>query len=196
MPKYRLKEISGQTDFSETKISYPVFEGSEYKKLNKEIESFVLSSSEKFEEGSRLLAEEYKMYSMELGTKSDFQLDTMAVVQDKNITSVLLSVWYYELGAAHGNFVFKSFNYDSSSQKFIKITDVTDLSLEEISQECRRQLLQEENADHSMVISGTTPYIENFSSFTVEKNRIRIYFDPYAVGPWATGTHEVIIEIK
>ncbi len=196
-PSYKLTSNAKTSDYVYYEALYPVFAGTEFKNLNKEIKSYVKARIKKFEEDAENAYEEMKNYpELLLGKQSDFHLETESVTYSGKIVSVLISLWYYEQGAAHGNFLYKSFNYDYSTGEFVTITDASEMSLEEISLECKNQLYKEKNADKAMIDFGTVPEMENFSTFTVDGNKITIYFDPYAVGPWATGTHEVHLNIK
>ena len=46
-----------------------------------------------------------------------------------------------------------------------------------------------------MLRSGTAPEAENFSSFALTPEGIRIFFQPYQVAPWAAGPQVVDIPL-
>ena len=52
-----------------------------------------------------------------------------------------------------------------------------------------------QKAIDDMLRSGTAPEAENFSSFALTPEGIRIFFQPYQVAPWAAGSQVVDIPL-
>ena len=47
---------------------------------------------------------------------------------------------------------------------------------------------------HIMINEGTFPQAGNFETFTIEKNIVTIYFEPYSVAPYSYGIQKVKIK--
>lgn len=122
-------------------------------------------------------------------------------------------------GGAHGYENITSFNYDVKNKKIIELKDIFSNNsqyLNYISTKSRDYLkkefatVSEEDKKNSapeaikeyinniveMIESGTEPKEENFWVFTFTKDKIRIYFAQYQVGPYVIGMPEVEIDIK
>ncbi|ETB64008.1 TPA: DUF3298/DUF4163 domain-containing protein [Candidatus Nomurabacteria bacterium] len=114
-------------------------------------------------------------------------------------------------GGAHGYEAKVSFNYDVLNKKVLMLKDVFSPSfnyLEYLSKESRDYLYKEyaevkngEEGDENMkdyfdgikemIDMGTEKKEENFETFTFTKEKIKIYFSQYQVGPYAIGMPEV-----
>ncbi|MCS7019121.1 MAG: DUF3298 domain-containing protein [Cytophagales bacterium] len=104
---------------------------------------------------------------------------------------------YY--GGAHGMQYFQQLNFDVSSKKILTLSDLFKPDadyLNQISQYCRKDLLSrldEIGSDSSMVLSGTEPELRNFENFELTSQGLKLYFTPYQVAPYASGSQEVKI---
>jgi hypothetical protein len=112
----------------------------------------------------------------------------------KDFISVLFTFYGYMSGAAHPNTSTQSFNYDLNRNAPARLADLFTPNsnyLKEISDYAVRELKRLETA--SWVENGAGPKIENFHSWNVTPAGLRITFDPYQVGPYAAGGHEVVV---
>ncbi len=119
-------------------------------------------------------------------------------------------------GGAHGYEAKVAFNYDVVNKKILTLKDVFSPSfnyLEYLSKESRDYLYKEyaevkdgEEGDENMndyfdgikemIDVGTEEKEENFETFTFTKEKIKIYFSQYQVGPYAIGMPEVEVYRK
>ena len=206
---YKFIEFSEQFNYLDTKIIYPEFYNSPV--LNKHIKNTIFSNYENFKTFAKSSWNEIN----ELNSKDskstlppfEFNLES-EVFLSKNIISVLLKDYIYS-GGAHGNTNLKTFNFDTQTEKFLSIIDITKSSYDKIARECRTQLeknLIEKNEIIStpaeidqmqiMINEGTFPQAGNFEIFTTEKNNVTVYFEPYSVAPYSYGIQKVNIRIE
>ena len=111
----------------------------------------------------------------------------------KDFVSVLFSFYEY-LGGAHPNTTTESFNYDLNRNAPVSLADLfTPKSnyLNVISDYAVKELKKLDTV--SGVEQGAGPKIENLHSWNITPAGLRITFDPYQVGPYVAGGHEVVI---
>ena len=72
-----------------------------------------------------------------------------------------------------------------------------DTALDVMSRYCTKALTKSlgDMYNDDMLRSGTAPEAENFSSFALTPEGIRIFFQPYQVAPWAAGSQVVDIPL-
>lgn len=201
---YKMIEFSEHFDYLETKIKYPEFENFPF--LNKHIKNTIFSNYENFKNFSKSSWTEIsELNSKTLYPPFEFILESDIFISN-NLISILLRDYIYS-GGAHGNTNLKSFNYDTETEKFLSIIDVTKSTYDKIARECRVQLENnlinnneiistpaEVDQMHIMINEGTFPQAGNFETFTVEKNIVTIYFEPYSVAPYSYGIQKVKIK--
>ena len=90
--------------------------------------------------------------------------------------------------------------YDMKSGALIDLYDVfenLDTALDVMSRYCTKALTKSlgDMYNDDMLRSGTAPEAENFSSFALTPEGIRIFFQPYQVAPWAAGSQVVDIPL-
>lgn len=205
---YKLIKLNEDFDYLTAKISFPEFENNET--LNKLIRNSVMSNYnnlKKFAQTSWAEINELNSKNSEVSTLPPYEFFLESEIYgDKKIISVL-TVNYVFVGGAHGNTILKSYNFDSETGKFLNIAEVLNLSYDEISKKCKEKLSKtlaennknvktpsEEKEVLAMINEGTAPQAGNFEIFTVSKNSVTIYFEPYAVAPYSYGIQKV--EIK
>jgi uncharacterized protein DUF3298/peptidoglycan-N-acetylmuramic acid deacetylase PdaC-like protein len=111
----------------------------------------------------------------------------------KDFVSVLFSFYEYA-GGAHPNTTTESFNYDLNRNAPVMLADLFTPNsnyLTVISDYCVRELKKLDTV--SGVENGAGPKIENFHSWNITPAGLKITFDPYQVGPYVVGGHEVVI---
>lgn len=183
-PKFESVKFSESTYFLVADINYPQFIDSRYEKLNNAIQKFTDSDYNEFKKLSKKYCENgMSPYSYSL---------TSEISQSKNILSVLMKINFYS-GGAHSNYKLKSFSFDMDKQKFINITDVTGLSLNELSKKCQK-LVEAKVGECSL--EGVAPKIENFNTFMVNGNDVVVYFEPYQVACFAAGIVNITLPKK
>lgn len=120
---------------------------------------------------------------------------------DKNVS--LFFTFYDWTGGAHGNIALVSIVYDKKQKRSLSITEASGLSLQKISDICRKDLLKtlcggnlKDTACVDWVKNGSAPKAENYSAFTSDGKTLIIYFAPYQVAPWAAGIVTVKISLR
>ena len=145
----------------------------------------VLESQEEFEQGE---AGEFGSY-----IESEYQ----ATLATPELVSVRIVIAEYHAGAAHPNSYSSTLTYDLAKGKQVELSDLfrpRSNYLEYLSNLTRNRLVQTiEGAEEimDMIKGGTEPVVENFERFTLGRDSLHIYFDPYQVGPYAIGPQEV-----
>lgn len=147
-----------------------------------------------------------------------FSSDFTIVQSNSSYISFILKYGGFN-GGAHEYENRVSFNYDVKNKKIITLKDLfpnnpdylnylseqSRKSLKEtfatVSDNDREQATAEEiktivNDIVTSIESGTEPKEENFSVFTFTKDKIKIYFAQYQVGPSTTGSPEMEIDRK
>jgi hypothetical protein len=124
-----------------------------------------------------------------------FAMDVNYVVTaaSKDYISILFT-FYEDTGGAHPNTNTASFNYDFNRNEALKLADLFAPKanyLKTISDYCTRELKKLKTAD--FVEEGASAKLENFDSWNLTAAGIRFTFDPYQVGPYAAGEHEVVM---
>lgn len=111
----------------------------------------------------------------------------------KDFISVLFSFFEY-MGGAHPNTITKSFNYDLNRNLTVSLADLFTPNsnyLKVISDYSIRELKKLDTVSNAE--EGAGPKIENFHSWNITPAGLKITFDPYQVGPYVAGAHEVIV---
>jgi Protein of unknown function (DUF3298) len=118
------------------------------------------------------------------------------ITVSKDFISVL---YYYNYeGGSHPNTVTESVTYDLNSNARVKLADLfipNSNYLKLISRYAIKELKKLETTyeDESDVEGGAGPKIENFHSWNITPVGLKITFDPYDVGPYVSGFHEVVV---
>lgn len=206
---YKMIEFSETFNYLETKIKYPEFQN--FPVLNKHIKNTIFSNYENFKAFAKSSWSEInELNSKDLNSTLppfEFILES-EIFFSKSIISVLLKDYLYS-GGAHGNTNLKTFNYNTEYDKFLSITDLIKDSYNNIARECRTQLENnliinneilstpsEIEQMQIMINEGTFPQTGNFEIFTVDKNIVTVYFEPYSVAPYSYGIQKAKIKIK
>lgn len=206
LKSYNTIEISENLDYLHTDIKYPEF--SDLTELNKRIANTVVSNWKNFKTYSKSEWNEIAaLNNRGNGKLAPFEyVVTYEVSGNSNIVSVLLNTYVFN-GGAHGNTSLISLNYDISTGKYINIQQATELTYNEISEICRKQLYKELIEDNKsgmppaekdsmreMINTGAFPQAGNFEIFTVDGINVYALFEPYSVAPYAYGIQKVQIK--
>ena len=120
--------------------------------------------------------------------------------------SYLYSIYVDTLGV-HPNGYHHSFTFDMSTGELLSLSSLFEESgyLEQLSSISRDELPRiiskktgglPEEVNTDMLLSGTAPSEENFSTFYLTDAELVIVFSPYQVGPWAIGTQTLPIPLS
>ena len=206
---YKIIDFSEQFDYLETKIKYPEFKN--FPVLNKYIKNTIFSNYDNFKSFAKTSWTEINDFNSKDSKSTlppfEFNLES-EIYFSKNIISVLLKDYVYS-GGAHGNINLKAFNYHTEKDNFLSITDLINDSYNNIARECRTQLEEvlihkneilttpsETDQMQIMINEGTFPQAGNFEIFTIEKNVVTVYFEPYSVAPYSYGIQKATIKLN
>lgn len=128
--------------------------------------------------------------------KNELRIEYVTSRFSKDILSVRLIVLAFT-GGAHPNTTNVTKTFDLRSGKELALADIfrEDADyLALLSQVSRDDLAGTmQNADLNMIQEGTAPREENFQSFMLDEQGMKLIFDPYQVAPYAAGTQEVYL---
>lgn len=219
---YSIITFSEKTGYLEAEISYPVFADTALSELNKEIEDRILGGFgendllygyEKFKQEALETYEELLFWS-EAGLWDDatwvYELEISTSEEDIFIDDTFVSVnllWYEYSGGAHGNYWPVTYTFDRKLARLVTASEASGFTQKEIRDICRQELqeqlkvyLESEDGNFYLkwLMDGTEPTEEYdpFSSFTYDGHTLRVFFPPYAVGPYAAGLLTVEIPVN
>ncbi len=112
---------------------------------------------------------------------------------NKDFISVLFTFFEYS-GGAHPNTSTLSLNYDLNRNAVVNLADLFTPNsnyLKVISDYSIKELKKLETVSYAD--EGAGPKLENFHSWNITPAGLKITFDPYQVGPYAAGEHEVVV---
>lgn len=123
-------------------------------------------------------------------------IDYEVVRNDGKLFSVVFGIYSYA-GGAHPNHNSVTFNFLLPEGMPLDIEQVIEgrKGLQRLSAltiaRLRQKLLPTEESIPEMIQQGAGPEWGNFQTFVLLPDRLRILFDPYAVGPYSSGPQEV-----
>ncbi len=123
----------------------------------------------------------------------DIGYDTVHI--DRSVVSLLFQVWTYT-GGAHGLASSRAFNFDIARGRWLTLADLflpgADF-LKRVSDACVAELLKLDLGDDDWVRKGAGPQGENYGSWNITPEGLRITFDAYQVASYADGPQEVVV---
>lgn len=160
-------------------------------KLNQWLRKFIDKEVNKFRKDAGPPAE--RTFS----SGSTFESRYSVTYAQGDLISIAFQIEAYYEGAVHGSFNTIVFNYDLASGKMLKLADLFKPGsdyLKPISEYSIVSLRKEkEGVPDSDWIDGAAPKEENYQRWNITRKGLNIEFDPYQVGPYAEGPHEVLI---
>ncbi|SPP93665.1 TIR domain-containing protein [Bradyrhizobium vignae] len=196
--QYVGRSTSWQTSSVDVELEFPEFTSTDLVRLNAAVDQMV----------SKLKDEAAEFNSDPIGdnVKSSYQSSFSVFASAPNVVSVLFLVSWYGSGAAHPNHGYRAINYNRMKGRTFSLKDAfsnPDEALQIVSQACRHDLLKQwslrgvlpdENSEQ-WVGEGAGPNWDNFENCIFHDGLLRIYFDPYSVGPYAWGARIVSIDL-
>jgi hypothetical protein len=110
-----------------------------------------------------------------------------------NLVSVFFREFTYSAGAAHPNQVTFVLNYDLAAGKSLSLEDLFQPGSDFLSVLSNYSIADLQKRDISSWSDGAGPKLENFKSWSIEQQGLRITFDPYQVAAYAMGPQEVFV---
>ncbi len=116
-----------------------------------------------------------------------------------HVVSVIWEVSSYT-GGAHGNLDMVTASYLVDTGEPVDLHDLfgdLDAALRIMSAHAYRRLSDTLGGmrDEEMLRNGTMPDADNFASFALTPEGVRVFFQPYQVAPWAAGVQQVNIPL-
>lgn len=186
------KQVSDTTKKAdyEVKVEYPVFDAPEFEKLNAEIEGVYKDTFKDFK----------SMIDYDDGLNHQFWYElTYEMFSYNDLKSVLLLCSTYS-GGAHGNTQLFSYCYDPNAQKFLSAAEASGIPLQQLALSVRMKLSEQKQLQDYITddwfMEGTAPSEENYNTFTMDKNGITVYFEPYKIAPYAAGIIQCLVPKK
>ncbi|MBE4910815.1 TIR domain-containing protein [Haemophilus parainfluenzae] len=189
-------------------ISYPSFNDGVNKKSLSELNSFF--SGRAIKQLIELRQEKLEQYDniaeWHADLKNEYSEGFGIAFASKNLLSLSFDAYLYFSGAAHGNFGFQTFNFDTRDS-LIKLRlehlfrcdtnyleRISDLSIKKLCQEYWERT--GENAseeDMEWFKEGASPNANNFENFLITENGIIFLFPPYQVSSYVMGKWSIEI---
>jgi hypothetical protein len=130
---------------------------------------------------------------------SDLTISYEVVLAQDDLVSIDFNVSSYYQGAAHPNSYADTLNYDLKNGKQLKLSDlfkpgakylqaIASYSVTDLKKQATEKGLMEEE-----IQKGAAAKSDNYESWNITKRGLRIEFDPYQVGPYASGPQFVVI---
>lgn len=188
-------------------------------RVDEESKAFVESLVHEFEKESKEAAAEMTAFRTQLETEGtapedmppaytyELSVSHETSTPTERATSIVWRIWTFT-GGAHGQLAIVSNNYDRTNGFPLLLEDIfidPQLAILEFSKVSRKALAQQDsdkdeeapqdNFMDEMLRAGTEPVEENFATFAILPDGIRLYFQPYQVAPWAAGPQTVDVTL-
>lgn len=206
---YKMIKIDEKLNYLLTDISYPEFQS--YGELNKVIKNTVENNWKSFKNYTKTEWNELNEINSKNGSQAlpAFEYKVISeVTGNKKYISVLINTYIFN-GGAHGNTTLITYNYNTETNTIDNIVTASGMEINEISNICRKSLYtklitnnknivtpNDEVDMKEMINSGAFPQLGNFEIFTLYKNKLNVFFEPYSVAPYAYGIQKVEIDIQ
>ena len=200
----RIEEVK-EDAFYEISAEYPRIIGlndaTAQNQINLKIQEFILEKIKNFKTSAEEIGRPKGLgneYLLEIN--STFNMEYLVTMLKESLISIKFSVSEYYTGAAHPNSYIATFNYDPQKQEEIALKHLFRPNinyLEILSNKAEKALVERFKGEiegiEKWIGQGTAPKAENFQNFTFSQNYLSIYFNPYQVGPYASGLQYVEI---
>ena len=207
--EYKMIEKKESLYYLETQIKYPYFE--DYEELSKRVSATVESNHKNFKSFCKEEWDSINAYNSSENSKSrlppfEYLVDSFVTYSDQYI-SVYLETYIFN-GGAHGNISIQTFCYDTQKNAFSNIREATGFSYKDLSEKCKETLIERlVSSDSSLtkvqketflesINTEVFPQASNFERFTLDKNIVNIYYEPYSVAPYSYGIQVVSYKFK
>jgi hypothetical protein len=196
----QIREVNRRKRFT-IKARYPQAVGAardlRLTKLNQELRKFIDKEVNKFRHDAGPPEERTFSSGSTFDSKYSVTYAEGAEGAEGGLVSIAFLIQAYYEGAVHGSYNTIVFNYDLTSGKMLKLADlfkpgakylkpISDYSIQSLRKE-------KEGVPDSDWIDGAAPEEKNYQSWNITREGLDINFDPYQVGPYAEGPHEVLI---
>ncbi|MEZ5428091.1 MAG: DUF3298 and DUF4163 domain-containing protein [Pyrinomonadaceae bacterium] len=189
--KERLYDISA--DYPELQNFNPAIAG----RFNQLIKARVMKDVDEFRKSMLEMSEEDLKFAREREVENYSETGYWVATANPNLISIGFGNGNYS-GGAHPNSYSYSFNFDLKNGKELKLSDlflpgsnylkvISDYAIADLT----KQL--ETETDDEWLARGAGPKAENFESWTIGEDGLKIQFDAYQVAAYVYGPQEVVI---
>ncbi len=195
---YAIDSIFVNTDKYAVICEYPDISDTSFTEIEESIKQY---ATEVFNENKDFMIEVEDLIDPEM-----MKYHTELRIEDYYTTKTTISILYIlnsYTGGAHGIHSYYTFNYNKESQTLFILKDIISQNdLKTISEYCRKNIADQKEGnteDYSGLkndgdlLAGTKPKWENFETFVITENGIRIIFNEYEVAPYFMGAFEVLV---
>ena len=127
---------------------------------------------------------------------SFFGLDYKVFYNQNSLVSLQFSLSTYLQGAAHPNLVSFPLNFDLDARQKIALKDLFQPDSSYLAMLSTLSVADLQKRDFPITLSGAAPSLENYRSWNLTPNALRITFDAYQVAAYAAGPQTVEIPWK
>ena len=109
------------------------------------------------------------------------------------LVSILFNQMTYSAGAAHPNHVSYPLNYDLAAGRTLELGDLFMPGSDYLGTLSTYAVAEINTRDLSPFLEGADPKPENYKSWNLQADGLRITFDPYQVAAYAAGPQTVVV---
>lgn len=198
----RMETFTEETPTVEINVRYPQVDGisdvEQTEMLNGELRNTAVSWMDEFR---REVANTGSPNP--LGSKSTIDINAIVTFLSPDVMSVRYDASVYSAGAAHPNLLYKTLNWDIVRTTTINTDDLLVTEADWITRfselaiaDLERQFADAGDGFEAMsadIRNGAGPRAENFRAWTMDRNGVTLYFEPYQVAAYAAGPQRVEI---
>lgn len=104
---------------------------------------------------------------------------------------------FFDVGGAHPSSLIWTICYDTKKDEILTLDNISSTYpniLQFFSQQVQNQLKTNERiSDMGWMLEGTKPIPENYQNFVFSKNGIFVFFPPYQIAPYSSGTFQLLV---
>ena len=170
-----------------------------FEKFNQAAKGLVLKKVADFKKD--MVAPEEQGDSSAESAGSSLDVSYVVELAQDDLMSVSFGLSSYYQGAAHPNSYATTLNYDLRNGKLLKMSDLfkpgsrylQTLSGFAITDLKKKSKANGNSLDESLIESGAGATAKNYERWSITTKGLKIEFDPYQVGPYASGSQEVVV---
>lgn len=193
--KRQIREVNRRLRYT-IKAAYPQALGGDARfiKLNQELKSLALKGVADFKK-------DFAVPEQRGPSGSTYDLSYSLELATNHLVSFTFYVDPYYEGAAHPLHLSFTFNYDLDTGHELKLADlfrphssylkpISDYAISDLSKQLADDL------DLDWIKRGAGPEADNYKSWAITREGLKVTFDPYQVASYAAGPHEVVIPFR
>lgn len=189
-------EFTENLEYIEISIKYPQIK--KYPELTQKITDYINKQCESYKTDSKEFWDDIHTYDDAYDyTSNCCYEETFEIAESKKYLSITTNEYVY-LGGAHGGVIISTWTINKKTGEEISLENLTGMNYEQISKECRRQLIdtlitnnpyEDEDTEwlEEYIENGTEPQADFFKVYAVSENKVTVTFNQYQVAPYVYG---------